>query len=215
MLFDDLPSRQAETVSHLRGRRTPTGRRMGLRLVSPMPAPGEPPTPGPGSTPPASLPSLDALFRRYSAYVAAIAMRLVGRGDEVDDIVQDVFLAAVRGVGDVVDPEAIKGWLATVTVRTARRRLRIRRLRGLIGLESQKSYDDVAAPGASPEQRAMLSRVYAALDRVPVNQRIAWTLRYVEGQPLDRVAETCGCSLATVKRWIASAHAVVETAVNG
>ena len=183
---------------------------MGLRLVSPMP-PSREPTPA-GAAP---LPPLDALFRRYSAYVAAIAMRLVGRDEEVDDIVQDVFLAAVRGIGDVADPEAIKGWLATVTVRTARRRLRIRRMRGLIGLESQRSYEDVAAPGASPEQRAMLARVYKALDRVPVNQRIAWTLRYVEGQGLDRVAATCGCSLATVKRSIASAHAVVEEAVNG
>jgi RNA polymerase sigma-70 factor (ECF subfamily) len=140
-------------------------------------------------------------------------MRLMGRDDEVDDIIQEVFLAAVRGIGDVADPAAIRGWLATVTVRTARKRLRVRRMRGMLGLETARSYEDVAAPGASPEERAMLARVYAALDRVPVNQRLAWTLRHVEGEALDQVASRCGCSLATVKRWIASAHAVVEKAV--
>ena len=186
---------------------------MGLRLVKS--ASSSAPPARAASVGPASLPPLEALFRRYSAYVAAIAMRLMGRDDEVDDIVQEVFLAAVRGIGDVNDPEAIRGWLATVTVRAARKKLRIRRMKGLLGLETPRGYEDVAAPGATPEQRATLARVYAALDRVPVNQRLAWTLRNVEGEGLDDVATKCGCSLATVKRWIASAHAVVEKAVVG
>jgi transmembrane sensor len=38
---------------------------------------------------------IDALFMRHSPYVAAVALRLLGRDDEVDDVVQDVFLQAV------------------------------------------------------------------------------------------------------------------------
>jgi hypothetical protein len=41
---------------------------------------------------------LDTLFRRYASYVAAIAHRLLGRDDDVDDTVQEVFLAAIRGL---------------------------------------------------------------------------------------------------------------------
>jgi DNA-directed RNA polymerase specialized sigma24 family protein len=41
---------------------------------------------------------LEALFRQYAPYVARIGHRLLGRGDEVDDLVQDVFLAAHRGL---------------------------------------------------------------------------------------------------------------------
>jgi RNA polymerase sigma-70 factor (ECF subfamily) len=186
---------------------------MGLRLVAPPSGSPESSPAGPSSGQAPTLPPLEALFRRYSGYVAAVAMRLMGRDDEVDDIIQEVFLIAVRGIGDVADPAAIRGWLATVTVRTARKRLRMRRMRGMLGLDTPRSYEDVAAPGASPEERAMLARVYAALDRVPVNQRLAWTLRNVEGEALDQVAARCGCSLATVKRWIAAAHAVVEKAV--
>ena len=62
----------------------------------------------------------------------------------------------------------------------------------------------------SPERRALLSRVYQVLDRIPVEQRLAWSLRYVEGEKLERVAEQCGCSLATAKRRIAAAHARIQ-----
>ena len=70
-----------------------------------------------------------------------------------------------------------------------------------------------ADESASPEQRAMLSAVYRILDRLPVNQRLAWTLRYVEGEQLERVAELCNCSLATVKRRIKAAHEAIQREV--
>lgn len=154
--------------------------------------------------------SVESLFRRYSSYVAAVATRLLGRDDEVDDVVQDVFLAATKGIGEVMEPDAIRGWLATVTVRAARRKLRSRRLRAWVGLDTAPSYERMASPGASPEQGALLGRVYRVLDTLPANQRIAWALRYMEGQRLDFVAEACGCSLATAKRHIGLARARLE-----
>lgn len=149
-------------------------------------------------------------YRRHAAYVAAIAMRLLGRDDEVDDVVQEVFLEAVRGLARVHDPLALRGWLATVTVRTARRRLHLRRLRGWLRLDPARDYEDVAAPGASPEQRVLLARVYRVLDALPVAPRLAWTLRYVEGESLEDVAALCECSLATAKRRIAAAQQAIQ-----
>ena len=42
---------------------------------------------------------LDDVYRRYCRYVAAVVLRLDGRQTEVDDIVQEVFVEAARGVG--------------------------------------------------------------------------------------------------------------------
>jgi DNA-directed RNA polymerase specialized sigma24 family protein len=39
---------------------------------------------------------------------------------------------------------------------------------------------------------------------------LAWSLRHLEGERLEDVAERCGCSLATAKRWIATAQARLE-----
>ncbi len=156
---------------------------------------------------------LDQYFRRYAPYVAKIGYRLLGRDDEVDDLVQDVFLAAYKGIQKLRDREAIKGWLATVAVRQARRRLRTRKLRGMVRLDATPDYVEVADESASPEQRAMLANVYRILDGLPVNQRLAWSLRHVEGERLERVAELCGCSLATVKRRIKAAHDRIQAEV--
>lgn len=154
--------------------------------------------------------ALDQFFRRYAPYVAKIGHRLLGRDDEVDDLVQDVFLAAHRGIRSLRDAEAIKGWLATVAVRKCRRRLRARRLRGFLRLDDESDYHEVADESATPEQRAMIAAVYRVLDELPANQRIAWSLRYVEGEKLERVAELCNCSLATAKRWIKAAHETIQ-----
>ena len=62
---------------------------------------------------------LDAAFRRYSRYVAAVALRLLGRDDEVDDVVQEVFLAAFRGLRDYRGEARLSTWLHRIAVTRA------------------------------------------------------------------------------------------------
>ncbi len=155
----------------------------------------------------------EQLFRAYSAYVAAVAHRLLGDDLDVDDTVQEVFLIALRGAASIRDVGAVKGWLASVTVRVARRRLRTRRVKSLLGLADAPTYEGVADNAATPEQRALLMQVYGALEKVPVNARIAWVLRHIEGERLDEVAVLSGCSLATAKRRIAEAERLLREAL--
>ena len=80
-----------------------------VRLVAPT-AEEEAAAAGPQSGPPPEPAlDLDGLFRRYAPYVAAIAHRLLGRDEEVDDTIQEVFVAAVRGVHAV----RFKRWNST------------------------------------------------------------------------------------------------------
>jgi len=143
-----------------------------------------------------------ALFHCHASYVAGVATRLLGRDHEVDDVVQDVFLIALRGLHALRDPQAARAWLTKVAVRTSIRRLRWRRLRRTLGIDPATGYEDLPDQSLAPEQRAIMARVYALLDRVPAADRVAWTLRHVDGQPVDGVARLCGCSLATAKRRI-------------
>lgn len=151
--------------------------------------------------------SMDGAYKKYSAYVAYIGIRIIGRDDELDDLVQDVFIEAIKGLKNLRDAAAIKGWFATVTVRVATRRLRMQKLKRAFGF-CQVDHDAVW-PGASPEQNAAISKVYRVLKGVPAKQRAAWILRFVEQEPLDQVAKACGCSLATAKRWINEVQVVV------
>ena len=149
----------------------------------------------------------DALFRRYSPYVACIGLRLLGRDDELDDLVQDVFLEAHRGLKSVRESGAIKGWLARICVRRAVRRLRRRRLRAFLSLDALAHDPRLVAPGASPEARAEVSQLYGQLERLPALERVVWALRYLEGDSLDEIATLCACSKSTVQRRLRAADA--------
>src|SRR4051794_31854340 len=71
--------------------------------------------------------TLDAAFRAHAAFVASVALRVLGRPSEVEDLVQDVFLCALPRLRGLREPAALRGWLAVITARLARRRLRNRR----------------------------------------------------------------------------------------
>jgi RNA polymerase sigma-70 factor (ECF subfamily) len=151
----------------------------------------------------------DAVFRRYSPYVASIGLRLLGRDDELDDLIQDVFLEAHRGLSRLREAGAVKGWLARICVRRAVRRLRRRRLRALLSLDTLTHDADLAAPEASPEARVDIARLYRELERLPALTRAAWVLRHLEGEALDDIAVLCACSKSTVQRRLRDVQAAL------
>jgi RNA polymerase sigma-70 factor (ECF subfamily) len=157
-----------------------------------------------------SASSLDAVYRRYGRYVAAVILRLGGRGAELEDLVQDVFVEAARGIGKLREEEAIRGWLATIAVRTVRRRLRVRRLRRFLGFDAAVTYDRLVDPAASPVDKLLLATVYRLLDELPVADRLAYTLHRIQGETVEVVARLCGCSNATANRRIARAQRRIE-----
>jgi len=152
----------------------------------------------------------DSVFRRFSPYVASIGLRLLGRDDELDDLVQDVFLEAHRGLSRVREPAAIKGWLARICVRRSVRRLRRRRLRAYLSLDTLTHDAELTAPGASPETSAEVSRLYQKLERLPALERVVWVLRFLEGEALDDIATLCGCSKSTVQRRLRAADEALK-----
>jgi RNA polymerase sigma-70 factor (ECF subfamily) len=148
-------------------------------------------------------------FREHVRFMHALALRILGREADVDDLLQDVFIIARKKLRDTSHPLAVKRWFAVTTVRLAQRRARRHALLRFFGLD-EPGFDAMASPWASPEEQAEVKALYAVLARIPVAQRIAWTLRYLDDLPLADVADACGCSLATAKRRIAAAQELIE-----
>jgi len=141
--------------------------------------------------------------------VAAVAIRLLGRDHEIDDLVQDVFLNALRGISQLRDAHAIKGWLAKVTVRLSVRRLRKRRLLEALQLAAAGDYEQLASPDTSSEQKALLAAVYGVLDRMPAQTRVIWLLRHVLDESLQSIATLTTCSQSTVQRRLRDAESLL------
>ena len=187
-----------------------------LRLVQDEAKAGLPARlPDPQADEPPSDPraAVEDAFRRYAPLVASLGLRITALRDEIDDFVQEVFLRATRGIGGLRHQGATKAWLVSITINVARQRLRVRKLRKLVGIDDPTEYEELVDPALSPEDKVLLTRMYRALDSMPVNQRLAWSLRHIEGERLETVALMCGCSLATAKRRIVAAQKVIAEAV--
>lgn len=155
----------------------------------------------------------EAIFRKHVEYVNALSLRLLRDRAEAEDVVQDTFLDAFRLLDQLQDPERLRGWLGGIAVHKAHRRFRRRRWLTFIGLGSSKArltLDELAHAAVPSELRALLVHLDAILAKFPEVTRAAWLLRYVEGYRFDEISEACACSLATAKRRVARAQALVR-----
>ena len=157
--------------------------------------------------------ALEILYRRHAAFAIHLAARIEGSSRDVEDVAHDAFLRAFERLNDLSDRSAFRSWLGSIVVHAVRSRMRRARLMSLLGLGKSSEpvdLDALASPDASPHVRAQIAQIYALLRTLPTDDRIAWTLRCVEGHDLETVAHMTRCSLATVKRRITRAQRFLD-----
>lgn len=141
-----------------------------------------------------------AFFDAYGPYVERLLLRVLGRDHEVEDLLHDVFVQALANIGQLRDSSRLKAWLARMTVFVARGALRRRRRGKWLVFMPAQELPDQKTPATPHETRDLLDRVFAVLHRLHPNDRIAFSLRYIEGLTLPEAADAHGVSLATFKR---------------
>lgn len=150
----------------------------------------------------------EALYRAHANFVARFLMRLGVRGDDVPDLVQDVFLVAHRRGGFTPDRAKPTTWLAEIAFRVASDR---RKKSGRRPEDSDTSAVSMApsssAPlGARAEARQSLARVQQALETLPLEKRAVFVLYELEGQPCDAIATALDIPVGTVYSRLHSAR---------
>lgn len=149
------------------------------------------------------------LHDRYAAMVLRIVTRILGPDRDVADVHHDAFVRALQSIDDLREPSALPGWMRSIAVHTARAAIekRVRRRRWFVFLsEDALPEPEPADDTAYDEAREALRETYAVLERLPVDERIVFALRYVDGMDLADAAESCRVSLATFKRRLARAE---------
>lgn len=145
------------------------------------------------------------LYDRYVDAVHGLIYRLLGPNSELDDMVQEVFLAAVFSIDRLRDPTMLRSWTLGITVRAAKNYLRREKRRRWLTFLPADELPEPAIEG-DESHRELLKEVFALLDRIPAEERIALVVHRVEGMSLSESAAACGTSLATFKRRLARAE---------
>jgi RNA polymerase sigma-70 factor (ECF subfamily) len=151
--------------------------------------------------------AIEAFYDRYSAHVIRVLGRVLGFERELADLHHEVFVKALESIGELRDPDALKPWLTSIAVFTARTCIQKRTRGRWLRFFATDELPDRPAATASDEIGEALRYTYWALDQLPAEERIAFALRIIDGMELTEVAEACGCSLATVKRRLSKAEA--------
>jgi RNA polymerase sigma-70 factor (ECF subfamily) len=145
------------------------------------------------------------LIERHAPRVTRVLARILGRDAELVDHVQEVLMRAARDIEALREPTAFQAWITALAVTEARRVLRRRaRWRWLWGAESRTDVEAIGTDGSAAQEA--VRAVYAAMGRLAVDERVAFTLRHLDGMELTEVATATGLSLATVKRRLARAE---------
>ena len=141
-----------------------------------------------------------ALYRAHATFVARFLLRLGVPGQEVSDVLQDVFLVAHKRGGFRPGPAKATTWLAEIALRVASQR---RRKDGRKREDADhEAISLVPATGASPreqaEARESLERVQKALDRLTPERRAVFVLYEMEGESCESIATGLGIPVGTV-----------------
>lgn len=148
-----------------------------------------------------------AVWDRYATLVRSVLRSGLGFDAELEDQMQEVFLALVRRAHTLREPSALRSYLVGVAVRLLLVELRRRRIRRWVTLSPSGEVPEIAAAPRDPESAAALRGLYALLERMPDRRRLAFVLRHVEGLEVSEVASALGVSESTAKREIIRARA--------
>ncbi|MBK6808996.1 MAG: sigma-70 family RNA polymerase sigma factor [Sandaracinaceae bacterium] len=154
----------------------------------------------------------DAFVREHQLFVRRCLLRFGIAGADVDDAAQDVFVVALRHTGPFDVQRSARPWLYTVALNVARN---LRRKHQRVETPMAEPPEVHVPP---PQERSLhaheaRSLVHRALDELPPAQRDVVLLHRLEGWPMEMVAETVGCPVATAHSRLRLGSARLDRAV--
>lgn len=132
-----------------------------------------------------------ALYRKYARVVHCILLSRLP-ASEVEDLVQEVFLTALKRLKSLREPAAFAGWIASIARNRATDHLR--------SFVPQEEVDErIPASGADASERAEARRALAAIQALPDAYRETLMLRLVEGLTGPEIADRTGLAHGSVR----------------
>lgn len=152
--------------------------------------------------------SLADVRRLYTAHASELRLalnRLGGNGVDCDDLLQEVFVVAMRKLHDLAQARSERAWLYGVAVKIAAGQRRRHRLRSWFGLDSVPELSSAESPSRTLEQKEASQLLQAAVDSLPAAKRDVLILFELQGLSGEEVANVLDVPLATV--WTRLFHA--------
>ena len=146
----------------------------------------------------------DHLYENYEPMVERWVRRLAGPSVDIEDLIHDVFVVALRRRGEFRGDAKVSTWLFRITQLVVRKCRFRHKLRQCLDILHRSHELAVVLPSPTPlevvEQRQQNARLYAALDRLPDKYRTAVILCDIESMGAEEVGHLVGLTANAV--WV-------------
>jgi RNA polymerase sigma factor (sigma-70 family) len=152
-----------------------------------------------------------ALVRAFLRPAYAIALGVVGRPADAEDIAQDAFLKAFEAIDTCREPEHFAAWLFQIVRNRARNFLDSRRLRD-VAPGGARVVEFVALP---PESAGMRNALVAALAELDSNARAVVLLHDLENWTHGEIADALAISEVHSRQHLWKARQILRAKLAG
>ena len=136
------------------------------------------------------------------------AIGIVQNAEDAEDITQEVFVQVYQSINSFKGDSKFSTWLYRITVtksldheRRKKRKKRFAFVRSLFGDESQVVIHppDFNHPGVALDKKEAAAMLFKAINQLPENQRVAFTLHKLEGLSYQEVSEVMKTTVSSVE----------------
>ena len=160
----------------------------------------------------------DALVGTHHPEIYRYLLRTTFRASEAEDLAQETFLRAYRAHRTLAPDANARAWLFAIATNVAKNHFRAesRRRRAHAAVRETRSS---GIDGAGPEGEMLFNEARAVLDKVvarlPLKQRLAFTLRKVHDLDYDAIGRSLECSQDSARAHVFQALRKIRRSLNG
>ena len=151
--------------------------------------------------------AFEALVRRHFRAAYAVALAVLGRPADAEDVAQDAFLAAFEQLDSCRSPERFAGWLLQIVRNRALNALQSKKAAGA-AFERMAGAPEAASGGA--DGLALRDRLLGALERLTTSQREVVLLHDLDGWTHAEIAQALEISEVMSRQHLFQARKVLR-----
>ena len=163
--------------------------------------------------------AFDMLVLRHQHKVYSLVSRFVSDSAEAEDICQEAFIKAYRSLSSFRGDSAFYTWLYRIAINTAKNYVLSRKRRPLASdlqledaeiSEGNNALKDIANPESNLVTQKLKKAIFDAIEELPDDLRMAFTLREFSGLSYEDITEVMGCPVGTVRSRIFRAREMID-----
>ncbi|AOU97570.1 RNA polymerase sigma factor RpoE [Acidihalobacter yilgarnensis] len=163
--------------------------------------------------------AFDLLVHKYQHKILNLIARYVHEPAAAQDVAQEAFIKAYRGLGNFRGESAFYTWLYRIAINTAKNHLVAESRRSpefeinaedAERLDGESGLKEYATPEGELLSEEIRQRVFDAIEALPEDLKTAITLRELEGMSYEEIAQVMGCPIGTVRSRIFRARESID-----